>query len=81
MFLKRSVKSRKQNARRMPEESRVQTTARNTGESDRLGSSSAGYTHIHTTIPQAHTLLRVNVSVFTSRNIRNLTVPLKGGLE
>lgn len=48
LFLKRRVKRRKQKATRMPQESSVHTTALNTGERVRLGSSTATCTHTHT---------------------------------
>lgn len=41
LFLKRRVKSRKQKASRIPQESSVHTTALNTGDRDRLGRSTA----------------------------------------
>lgn len=43
LFLKRRVKSRKQKASKMPQESMVQTTAQSTGERDRLCSSTPIY--------------------------------------
>lgn len=45
LFLKRRVKRRKQKASRMPQERSVHTTALNTGERERLGSSTATCTH------------------------------------
>jgi len=48
LFLKRRVKTRKQKASRMPQESSVHTTALNTGDRDRRGSSTAFCTHTHT---------------------------------
>lgn len=48
LFLKRSVKQRKHRASRMPQESSVHTTALNTGERERLGSSTDICVQTHT---------------------------------